>query len=225
MILTRKIEKLGKDSSDNTVCLFTIIVDDETDLPAANYFENDASLIICQGSKAWVIGSATEYMMQSDGTWCIQNGSTAAYTKAEVDYLLSEKQNTLTFDNTPTSGSTNPVTSGGIYTAISGFVTIDDIFGQGTAIISTTENPGDLNDYKTPGKYHGYNAVTNSLLNLPIPNTNTHIGLIVAKITDSNILQIAKFGGLSYDKYWYWRRYAVATDTWQPWYKLEGVQV
>ena len=30
---------------------------------------------------------------------------------------LNAKQNTLTFDTTPTSGSTNPVTSGGVYTA------------------------------------------------------------------------------------------------------------
>lgn len=32
---------------------------------------------------------------------------------------LNAKQDTLTFDTTPTSGSTNPVTSGGIYTAVS----------------------------------------------------------------------------------------------------------
>lgn len=31
---------------------------------------------------------------------------------------LAGKQNTLTFDNAPTLGSTNPVTSGGVYTAI-----------------------------------------------------------------------------------------------------------
>ena len=32
---------------------------------------------------------------------------------------LDDKQNTLTFDNTPTEGSTNPVTSGGIATKLS----------------------------------------------------------------------------------------------------------
>ena len=32
--------------------------------------------------------------------------------------LIATKQDTLTFDNTPTSGSSNPVTSGGVYTAI-----------------------------------------------------------------------------------------------------------
>lgn len=33
---------------------------------------------------------------------------------------LSGKQNTLTFDNVPTSGSSNPVKSGGVYTALAG---------------------------------------------------------------------------------------------------------
>lgn len=37
------------------------------------------------------------------------------YNKTQVDGLLANKQNTLTFDTTPTSGSTNPVTSGGIF--------------------------------------------------------------------------------------------------------------
>lgn len=41
------------------------------------------------------------------------------YTKEEVDSKLANKQNTLTFDTAPTAGSTNPVTSGGIETAIS----------------------------------------------------------------------------------------------------------
>lgn len=35
-----------------------------------------------------------------------------------IEAGLNEKQNTLTFDNVPTSGSSNPVKSGGIYTAI-----------------------------------------------------------------------------------------------------------
>lgn len=40
------------------------------------------------------------------------------YTKTEADALLDDKQDELTFDSAPQSGGTNPVTSGGIYTAI-----------------------------------------------------------------------------------------------------------
>lgn len=45
-------------------------------------------------------------------------GSTNPVTSNGVYNALSTKQNTLTFDSTPTSGSTNPVTSGGVYSAI-----------------------------------------------------------------------------------------------------------
>ena len=40
------------------------------------------------------------------------------YTKTQVDTALANKQNTLTFDSAPTHNSTNPVTSGGVYTAL-----------------------------------------------------------------------------------------------------------
>lgn len=70
-----------------------------------------------------------------------------ATTKLYVDNGLSGKQDTLTFDNTPTSGSTNPVTSGGVYTALDGKVskvTIGPVvYGtlsvQGTVIQTTIQ--------------------------------------------------------------------------------------
>lgn len=40
------------------------------------------------------------------------------YTKAQIDSLLDGKEDTLTFDTTPTEDSANPVTSGGIYSAL-----------------------------------------------------------------------------------------------------------
>lgn len=42
------------------------------------------------------------------------------YSKIETEALLAGKQDALVFDSTPTSGSTNPVTSGGVYAALSG---------------------------------------------------------------------------------------------------------
>lgn len=39
-------------------------------------------------------------------------------TKAELTNGLAAKQNALTFDSAPTSGSSNPVTSNGVYTAL-----------------------------------------------------------------------------------------------------------
>lgn len=74
------------------------------------------------------------------------------YTKTEVDTALAAKQNTLTFDNTPTENSTNPVTSGGIYTALqnvqpdlSNYYTKDEI-DDGNITISAALN--ELHDEK-----------------------------------------------------------------------------
>lgn len=46
------------------------------------------------------------------------SGLTADDVQEAVDELASEKQDNLTFDASPTENSTNPVTSGGVYTAL-----------------------------------------------------------------------------------------------------------
>lgn len=46
------------------------------------------------------------------------------YTKTETNALLANKQNALTFDDAPTEGSANPVTSGGVFTAMGNVVAI-----------------------------------------------------------------------------------------------------
>ena len=60
----------------------------------------------------------------------------AADAKATGD-AIATKQNTLTFDSAPTNGSTNPVTSGGVYTAVK---TVND---------SVTELGEELTDTQT----------------------------------------------------------------------------
>ena len=66
-------------------------------------------------------GTYEQYLYLND-TWVLL-GSTDVdlsnyYNKTQVDTLLLTKQAVLTFDNAPTSGSVNPVTSGGIYSAL-----------------------------------------------------------------------------------------------------------
>lgn len=51
-------------------------------------------------------------------------GSTNPVSSGGVYTALQGKQNSLTFDSTPTSGSTNPVTSGGIYNVIGDIETL-----------------------------------------------------------------------------------------------------
>lgn len=49
----------------------------------------------------------------------------AIYEK--INTIADEKQNKLTFDTTPKSGSSNPVTSGGIYSAIPKIKVVDTL--------------------------------------------------------------------------------------------------
>lgn len=74
--------------------------------------------------------------------------ATAIGTKADktyVDNQLATKQNTLTFDNVPTSGSSNPVKSGGVYSALAG--------KQNTLTFDDAPTNGSNNPVKSGGIY------------------------------------------------------------------------
>lgn len=49
-----------------------------------------------------------------------ENGEAIAQLEDKMNVALGNKQDTLTFDDTPTVNSTNPVASGGVYTALTG---------------------------------------------------------------------------------------------------------
>ena len=73
----------------------------------------------------------------SGGQILVPNTPTSSNHAASKDYVdngLNGKQSTLTFDNTPTDASNNPVTSGGVYTALTDKVdkTQPAITGNGT---------------------------------------------------------------------------------------------
>lgn len=92
------------------------------------------------GNTAVASINKTNYTGTADKAVKDQNGniinSTYA-TKAE----LNNKQNTLTFDTTPKAGSTNPVTSGGIYNAIKASGSIS---GDSLAVVAKTGSYTDL---------------------------------------------------------------------------------
>lgn len=64
------------------------------------------------------------------------------YTKSQADTLLAAKQDRLVFDDVPTQGSNNAVTSGTVYTALAAKANAADINSIGNADIDklfTTE--------------------------------------------------------------------------------------
>ena len=100
-------------------------------------------------------------------------GITDAYTKDSVDGMLSQKNDILTFDTTPTADSTNPVTSGGVKVELDKKVDKED--GKG---LST-------NDYTTAEK--------SKVANLP-DDTNTEL----SKKADKSVFFVGGFeGGLN----------------------------
>ena len=70
------------------------------------------------------------------------------YTKTEVNNLLDEKQNELTFDNTPTANSDKPVKSGGIKTALDAKADATSVYtkAESDAILADKANTADLGD-------------------------------------------------------------------------------
>lgn len=64
--------------------------------------------------------------------------SVDTYTKAEINTLLTGKQDTLTFDQVPTPGSSNPVTSSGIIAAMSAMNEALETLINGKADSATT---------------------------------------------------------------------------------------
>lgn len=95
----------------------------------------------------WKIGNITvasinktNYTGTSDKAVKDQNGNIINSTYA-TKTELNTKQNTLTFDTTPKAGSTNPVTSGGIYNAIKASGSIS---GNSLAVVAKTGSYTDL---------------------------------------------------------------------------------
>ena len=83
----------------------------------------------------------------------------------QVDALDAEKQDVLTFDNAPTSGSDNPVKSGGVYTALSG--------KQNTLTFDNAPTSGSNNPVKSGGIYTALAGKQNTLTIDPSPTPDS----------------------------------------------------
>lgn len=76
--------------------------------------------------------------------------TTQLATTAFVQTAISGKQNTLTFDSAPTSASTNPVTSGGVYTALAAKLdssTAESTYAKKTDITNVYKYKGSVATY------------------------------------------------------------------------------
>ena len=143
---------------------------------------------------------------------------------------IAGKQDALTFDSTPTSGSNNPVMSGGIYTdqqrqdtEISAKATVGDIFGiPGTSIAPAEGTTGTLAAYTAPGMY-------------TVPTATAASRLTDTPITDKGfIMEVRQYRSGAYYRQtiyaWnesnaFYTRSRTGGANWTAWYKFEGTQV
>lgn len=123
---------VSKTGNDTITGLKTFNTDINTSDTSTIYWKTD-NTTVASINKTNYTGTADKAVKDQNGN--IINSTYA--TKAE----LNNKQNTLTFDTTPKAGSTNPVTSGGIYNAIKASGSIS---GDSLAVVAKTGSYTDL---------------------------------------------------------------------------------
>lgn len=86
----------------------------------------------------WTVDTMTELF---DDTAAAKGSSASLTAKiSAMDTAIAGKQNTLTFDDAPESGSSNPVKSNGIYTALSGKASAADQAADRAALVELVDS-------------------------------------------------------------------------------------
>lgn len=95
-----------------------------------------------------------------------------------IEAGLNEKQNTLTFDDVPTSGSNNPVKSGGVYTALAGRI---ENFSSSISVPATSQ--GKFGYASLPLQIsEGYSAIAIRSFTFLIPSGTNAYNVSIAGI-------------------------------------------
>lgn len=138
-----------------------------------------------------------------------RSGETFMRAKDGSDWeaWIPQKQNALTFDTAPTASSTNPVTSGGIYSAFIGLTSI--------------ENGTDLDTLTAPGQYRTSSAdATATLTHCPVSDQairlevtySSHVNRFIQRLYPAN----------RDDGSFYVRKYL---NGWGSWFRFAGQEV
>lgn len=115
----------------------------------------------------------------------------------DINTALAGKQDTLTFDNAPTSGSGNPVKSGGVFTALAG--------KQGTLTFDDSPTASSSNPVKSGGVYTALSGKQDTLTfdNSPTSGSNNPVksgGVYSALATEIMILDFGTISSLPVTK-------------------------
>ena len=148
----------GYDVDDNTkpTVGFSVFTDEQSSTGYAAFIMATENF----GGITCKIYSEGEYLTEHQSlaayaTTAAMNAALADYaSKSYVDSAVTGKRDTLTFDNSPTANSNNPVKSGGVYTALAG--------KQDTLSFDTTPTSGSPRPVKSGGIYTALAAKANA---------------------------------------------------------------
>lgn len=196
------------------------------DLPGINSITGYRLTI---GTAAHVIDTNSLYMMQSGGAWKVQSAGTDVYTRSQIDTMMAAKQDLLTFDNTPTANSDNPVKSKGIKSyvdaAVSDKITLTNILGAGQRIAATPDTPIDLDDLTPVGRYNWLGASAANMDHLAVSGKG---GLLEVSYIQGGSTILQRFwpsDGANTPVSFYARFRYGSPGTWTGWFIYTGTPV
>ena len=159
---------LGFDRDDADIPFFGIEIETNVNSPTGYKLNLYSSF---EGPSNWFVAKEGYYLTEKDldeilteelatkqDTLTFDNSpsqnSSNPVKSGGVYTALAAKQDTLTFDNSPTANSNNPVKSGGVYTALAG--------KQATLTFDSTPTSGSSNPVKSKGIYTALAAKANT---------------------------------------------------------------
>ena len=129
---------------------------------------------------------------------------------AALTEQIATKQDILTFDSIPTDGSTNPVTSGGVFQFL-----FDQVFGAGGSALDGVVS--DIDTLTQPGTYRVTSAsAASGIANMPIAQAGKL--LVIVTSFAGRYAQVYIPVSVSYGIF---VRNYIASG-WQPWYAFTG---
>lgn len=163
--------------------------EDKIDKPAS---ASQGDVLTFDGTN-WDAGQLPTYDADDIGYDNTVSQLTATNVQDAVDELAAGKQDTLTFDSTPTSGSSNPVTSDGIYNAIQGSVSGVASFNGRTGAVSPAAHDYDADQVDYDNTTSGLSATdvqgaideVNGKEASDIPYDNTSSGMTATDVQDA----------------------------------------
>ena len=153
---------------------------------------------------------------------CIDDVDAAKGTSASLAAALATKQDALTFDSVPTENSTNPVTSGGIYDAVSAKCALSEVYGMGSILQPTENEPIDMDTITAVGAYTCSATYIANLLHRPELKTSVNIYFEVRRLTSTRWMQTAYYQSTDADGFYIrWK----TVNSWTAWRKFTGTAV